>query len=121
MGPSESAGKNVNAPTITTTPTSSDTKRGPCVGSVPAEVGVYFLAASDPAAASSGTIIRKRPISIARPRLALYHGVFALSPPNALPLFPVALEYAYRISENPCGPGLPTPAAAGSRKAATAV
>ena len=44
-----SAGKNVSAPTITTTPTNSETNSGPCVGSVPAEVGVYFLAASDPA------------------------------------------------------------------------
>ena len=43
----------------------------PVVGNVPAEAGTIFLAASEPAIASIGTIIRKRPISIARPMVRL--------------------------------------------------
>ena len=37
-----------------------------------------------------GTIIRKRPINMAKPSVVLYQGVLALSPANALPLLPVA-------------------------------
>ena len=37
-----------------------------------------------------GTIIAKRPKSIASPSVVLYHGVLALSPAKALPLLPVA-------------------------------
>ena len=50
--------------------------------------GTVFLAASEPAIASIGTIIRKRPISIARPSVVLYQGVLALSPAKAEPLLP---------------------------------
>ena len=42
MGPSESAGKKVSAPTINTVPTSRPTKRGPCVGNVPLVTGTFF-------------------------------------------------------------------------------
>src|ERR1039458_8349212 len=38
MGPSESAGKNVSAPTIRMTPTSQATNSAPCVGKVPTEM-----------------------------------------------------------------------------------
>ncbi len=41
------------------------------VGNVPAEAGTIFLAASEPATASIGTIIRKRPMNIARPSVVL--------------------------------------------------
>src|SRR3989442_4813272 len=87
-----------------TVPTSSPTKSGPCVGNVPAVTGIFFLAARLPAAAKRGIKNRKRPISIANPIVRLYHGVLALRPANALPLFPVPLAYAYRISLRPCGP-----------------
>ena len=40
-------------------------------GKVPAELGTIFFAASEPATASIGTIIRKRPMNIARPRVVL--------------------------------------------------
>ncbi len=50
---------------------------------------------------------------MAKPIVRLYQGVLALIPANALPLFPVALVYAYRISENPCAPGLARFAVAG--------
>ena len=50
-----------------------------------------LLAARLPAAASSGIRNRKRPISMARPRVRLYQGVLALRPANALPLLPVPL------------------------------
>ena len=93
-GPSVSAGKKVSAPTIRTTPTSRPTNKGPFVGKVPADAGITFLLARLPATASSGMIMRKRPISIAIPTVMLNHGVLAFSPINALPLFPVALVYA---------------------------
>ena len=48
-----------------------------------------------------------------QPMLRLYQGVLALMPAKALPLLPVPLVYAYRISANPCGPALLTFAAAG--------
>ena len=41
------------------------------VGNVPADAGTYFLRARLPAIASSGTIIRKRPLSIAIPSVRL--------------------------------------------------
>src|SRR6185369_9238572 len=91
IGPSESAGKNVSAPTITITPTSRPAKSGPCVGKVPAEGGVSFLAPSEPAAASSGISIRNRPASMTRPIVVLYQGVLALRPAKALPLLPAPL------------------------------
>ena len=43
----------------------------PCVGKVPADGGSTFLVTSEPAIAMIGMIIRKRPISIARPRVRL--------------------------------------------------
>jgi hypothetical protein len=70
-GPSERAGKNVSAPTITITPTSRLTNSGPWVGKVPAETGTSFFCARLPAAASKGIIIRKRPNSMAIPIVVL--------------------------------------------------
>ena len=55
-------------------------------------------------------IIRKRPINMAAASDRLYQCVFALSPANADPLLPVAEVYAYRISDKPCGPPLPSAA-----------
>ena len=46
------------------TPTSSPTNRPPSVGKVPAEAGTVFLAASEPAMASAGTITKNRPTSM---------------------------------------------------------
>ena len=94
MGPSESAGKNVSAPTTITVATRRPTKSGPCVGNVPADVGTTFLLARLPAAASAGMMNRNRPNSIARPSVRSYHGVLTVMPANALPLFSDALVYA---------------------------
>ncbi len=44
------------------------------------------LRASEPASASTGTISRNRPKSIARPSVVLNQSVFPVSPPNAEPL-----------------------------------
>ena len=66
------------------------TKVPPETGKVPALGGAIFFAASEPARAMIGTIIRKRPNSIARPRVVLYQGVLAVRPAKALPLLPVA-------------------------------
>ena len=79
---------------------------GVVTGKVPNDGGTSFLVARLPATASIGTIIRKRPISIAIPIVVLYQYVFAEIPANAEPLFPVADVNVYRISERPCGPAL---------------
>src|ERR1700722_6069745 len=89
---------------ITTVPTSRPTNKGPCVGNVPLVTGTFFFAAKLPAAARIGIRNRNRPSSIATPMLRLYQGVLVLRPPNALPLLPVPLVYAYIISDKPCGP-----------------
>src|ERR1700682_3014387 len=106
IGPRQSAGKYVSAPTMTTVPISKTTKSEPFVGSVPLVTGINFFAAKLPAMASAGMMKRNLPTSISRPIDRLYHGVLAFIPPKALPLFPAPLEYAYRISENPCAPPL---------------
>ena len=86
--------------------TSRTVNSGVVTGNVPNEGGTKFLLAKLPASASIGTIIRKRPINIANPRVVLNQYVFADIPANADPLFPVAEVNAYRISESPCGPTL---------------
>src|SRR5262249_14733681 len=101
MGPSVKTGKNVNAPTIKMTLSNSKTNRSPSVGNVPLVIGTYFFSASDPARARTGTIMKKRPIVMAVPNSVLYQGVLTLIPANADPLFPVADENAYKISESP--------------------
>ena len=65
IGPSASAGKKVRPPTIRMTPTTRPTNRPPVVGNVPADGGIDFLAASEPAIAMAGMIIQKRPTNIA--------------------------------------------------------
>src|SRR5580692_11828075 len=60
MGPSASAGTKVSAPTSSTVPISRITKVTPCVGMVPSLNGMRFLAASEPAMASTATIGQKR-------------------------------------------------------------
>ena len=72
MGPKLNAGKNVSAPTITITLTSNTVNSGVVTGNVPNEGGTSFLRARFPATASMGTIIRKRPTSIATPMVVLY-------------------------------------------------
>ena len=49
IGPSDSAGKNVKAPTMITTPISSSTNSSPSVGNVPRPAGTFFLVTIDPA------------------------------------------------------------------------
>ena len=61
----------VSAPTSTTTPTSSATNSGVCVGSVPAPAGTIFFRASEPAMASIGIASQYRPNSMARPVVRL--------------------------------------------------
>ena len=57
-------------------------------GKVPALAGTIFLRASDPASASSGTIMPNRPSSMSNASVVSYHGVLALRPAKALPLLP---------------------------------
>src|SRR5258708_9238604 len=95
-----------------TVPTSRATNNDPFVGNVPLVTGINFFDAKLPAIASAGIMKRNLEISMSMPSVRLYQGVLALIPANALPLFPAALEYEYKISENPCGPPLFTLAVA---------
>ena len=52
--------------------------------------GETFLRASEPASAMIGTIMRKRPINIAKPIVVLSQGVLVFKPAKALPLLPFA-------------------------------
>src|SRR5262249_55507250 len=97
---------NVSAPTITITPVSRPAKRGPLVGKVPRPAGTTRLPTIEPPIARIGMIIRKRPASMVSPSVTFHHGVLALSPANAEPLLPAALEYAYKTSDRPCAPAL---------------
>src|SRR2546429_5618964 len=90
-----------SAPTRRIVPSSSTTNVPPATGKVPALGGEIFFSPSEPAIAMIGMIIRNRPMSIASPSVVLYQGVFAVSPANALPLFPFAELKAYRISLSP--------------------
>ena len=65
---------------------SSPANSGVPVGNVPAVGGTVCLRASEPAIASTSTIGRNRPPSIARPSVVLYQSVFPVRPPNAEPL-----------------------------------
>src|SRR5215510_13697252 len=104
MGPNESAGKYVSAPTMMMVPTRRMTNSEPWVGNVPLVTGISFFAARLPAIARAGIMKRNLAISMSIPRVKLYQGVLALIPAKALPLFPAPLVYAYMISEKPCGP-----------------
>src|SRR5512141_593956 len=88
MGPRLSAGKNVNAPTITITLTSNAVNSGVVTGKVPKLAGTIFFFARLPATASIGIIIMKRPINIVMPIVELYQSVFAEIPAKADPLLP---------------------------------
>ncbi len=74
---------------MTTTPTKRPANSGVSVGNVPALAVTRFFRTMLPAIASSGTIIKKRPISIEIPSVVFQYGVFAEIPANALPLLPV--------------------------------
>jgi hypothetical protein len=58
-------------------------------GKVPALTGTSFFWASEPARAMMGTIMRKRPMNMAKPSVVLYQGVLVDRPAKALPLLPV--------------------------------
>src|SRR5690349_24250511 len=72
IGPRLSTGKNVSAPTITITLTSSVVNNGVVTGNVPSDGGMIFLRARFPAMASIGTIMKNLPTSIATPIVVLY-------------------------------------------------
>src|SRR5690349_24500803 len=88
IGPRLNTGKNVSAPTITITLTSSVENNGVVTGNVPNDGGTIFLRTRFPAIASIGMIIMNRPTSIATPIVVLYQSVFAEIPAKAEPLFP---------------------------------
>ncbi len=71
---------------INVTPATMPTNCGRWVGRVPAESGVLPCLASEPASASTRTIGRNRPNTMARPSAVLYQSVLTLSPAKAEPL-----------------------------------
>src|SRR6185436_1960520 len=89
IGPSASTGRKFSAPINNTVPSRSTTNVPPESGKVPALGGEIFFCTSEPASAMMGTIIRNRPMSMAKPSVVLYQGVFAVRPAKALPLLPV--------------------------------
>src|SRR6266545_1499233 len=101
MGPKLRAGKNVNAPTITTTPSKSTVNSGVVTGKVPRDGGIYFFCARLPAMASMGMIIMKRPTSIVIAPVVLYQDVLVVSPAKAEPLLAACEVYEYIISLSP--------------------
>jgi hypothetical protein len=82
----------VSAPTIKTVPTSTKVNVNPHTGKLPPVAESSFFLPRLPAKASTGTIMMKRPKSMANPRVVLYQGVFPVKPANALPLLPVPDE-----------------------------
>src|SRR3984893_13876502 len=89
IGPRLSAGKKVNAPTITITLTSSVEKSGVVTGKVPSDGGTVFLRARFPAIASIGIIMKKRPTKQAKAIAGVDQSLFAEMPAKAEPLFAV--------------------------------
>src|SRR5207245_6872225 len=82
-GPRARTGKKVRPTTMITTPSRRPVNSGVPVGNVPAEGGTGCLRASDPAMASTGTMRKKRPTSMARARVVLNQVVLPARPPNA--------------------------------------
>src|SRR5437868_13336422 len=82
-GPSERTGRNVRAATISTTPITSTTKSGVCVGNVPADGGTGRLRTSTPASARVGMIRKNRPTNMVTASAVFIHAVFAVIPANA--------------------------------------
>src|SRR3982074_1566014 len=90
IGPSASAGKKVRPPIIRMTPTTRPTNRPPVVGSVPADGGIDFLPASEPASGRAGTIRRKRREKSELASVKLKKKVLRERRAKAEPLLPVA-------------------------------
>src|SRR5262249_49509736 len=109
-GPSASMGRKVRATRINVTPATIPTNCGRWVGRVPTDSGVVPCLASEPARASTSTIGRNLPKTMASPRAVLYQLVLTLIPANADPLLFAAEVNAYNTSDSPCGPVLSMPA-----------
>lgn len=86
MGPRLSAGKNVNAPTMTITLTNKKTNKKLSVLKVPDDSGISFFPERFPAKAMTGMSTANLPINIENPKRQFKIGVLALSPAKALPL-----------------------------------
>ena len=89
IGPSASAGQEVQRADQQHRAEQQDDERAAGTGKRARAGRRDFFCTSEPASAMIGTIIRKRPINMARPRVVLYQGVLAVRPAKALPLLPV--------------------------------
>ena len=90
MGPRESAGKKLSAPTMSTMRMSRNTNMALHVERVPAPAATLFFAAMLPPMTRAATMGTNRTKSIARPRLVLRKGVSQPMPAKAEPLLPPA-------------------------------
>ena len=89
IGPRLSAGKNVSAPTIRITPTSSAAKSGVVTGNVPGDGGTRFLRAEAAGDRQHRDDHEEAADEHRRtPIVTLYQCVLAFSPANAEPLLP---------------------------------
>ena len=92
IGPNESAGKKLNAPTSRTMKINNPTNIALQVDKVPAVVATCFFLARLPAMASTAIIGTNLTRAIISPREILRNGVSAPNPANAEPLLPPADE-----------------------------
>ena len=91
IGPRDSAGKKVRAPTMITTPTSSTVNSGPLVGNVPSPAGTVFLPTIEPGDGQHGNDHQEAAGQHVRASVMFHQGVLALSPAKAEPLLPAPL------------------------------
>ena len=106
IGPSDSAGKKLRAPTSSTTNIRRNTNIPLLVDRVPAVTATFFFFAILPAMRSMVTRGKNLAPSITRPMETLRKGVLALKPAKAEPLLPPPEEDAYSTSDKPCAPAL---------------
>ncbi|MNV99419.1 hypothetical protein D3C71_1947750 [compost metagenome] len=73
---------------------------------VPADSGMYFFEASNPAMATGPMIGRKRPRINTKPVTTFQKMLLSPRPSKPEPLFAAAEVFSYNISEKPWKPGL---------------
>ena len=89
IGPSESAGKKVSAPTSKIVPTSNVVKSGPETGNVPALVATTFFSGQRTGEREDRHDHGKAAKERSQSEGGVIPGRIAAEPANALPLFPV--------------------------------
>src|ERR1700743_2467459 len=101
MGPNASDGKNDRAATINITANIIIPNVVVSVLSVPADSGMNFLLANNPAIATGPIIGRKRPRNMTSPALTFQKMLLSPKPSYPEPLLAALEVYWYNISEKP--------------------